>query len=251
MTLASAIKPGEVPGEVAATPTRIPPDLSLALEKGSIRLEEARRDMLIASVPGKDLVEAVRHIREDLDGRFITSVGADMRSLNGCFRVSQLFALDADKTFLVLYSDVDPAEASIPSITNLIPGANWAEREVRDLIGVTPIGHPDPRRLVLPDDWPNDLYPLRKDFRFDERPPSEPQNKVRINIPPEDASVVPLGPFFPTLEEPVFISLFVHGEEIVGMDYRGFFSHRGIEKLADSELTYQQVPYIAERICGI
>jgi Ni,Fe-hydrogenase III large subunit len=60
-----------------------------------------------------------------------------------------------------------------------------------------------------------------------------------------------LGPFFPTLEEPVFINLFVHGEEIVGMDYRGFYSHRGIEKLADSELTYHQVPHIAERICGI
>lgn len=234
-----------------ATPTRIPPDLSLNLQRGSIHLEEAREDMLIASVPGKDLVDAVKHIHSDLGGRFITSVGADMRQINGMFRVSQLFALDADKTFLVLYSDVDPADANIPSITKIIPGANWAEREVRDLIGVTPLDHPDPRRLVLPDDWPNDLYPLRKDFKVDERPPAAPENKVRINIPPEDASVVPIGPFFPTLEEPVFISLFVHGEQIVGMDYRGFYGHRGVEKLADSDLTYQQVPFLAERICGI
>jgi hypothetical protein len=116
---------------------------------------------------------------------------------------------------------------------------------------VEPLGHPDLRRLVLPDDWPNNLYPLRKDFKVDERPPAEPQNKVRINIPPKDASVLPIGPFFPTLEEPVLINLYVHGEEIVGMDYRGFFGHRGVEKLGDSDLTYQQVPFLAERICGI
>jgi Ni,Fe-hydrogenase III large subunit len=35
------------------------------------------------------------------------------------------------------------------------------------------------------------------------------------------------------------------------MDYRGFYNHRGVEKLGDSELTYQQVPFLAERICGI
>jgi len=230
---------------------RIPPDLSLNLQKGGIQLEELREDMLIASVPKEMLLEAVRHIRDDLGGRFITSCGADMRTLVGCYRVSQLFALDADKTFLVLYSDIDPADPTISTITELIPGANWAEREVRDLIGVTPLGHPDLRRLVLPDDWPDNLYPLRRDFKVDERPPASPENKVRINIPPEDASVLPIGPFFPTLEEPVFINLFVHGEEIVGMDYRGFYGHRGVEKLGDSDLTYQQVPYLAERICGI
>ena len=230
---------------------RIPPDLSLNLQKGGIKLEEMREDMLIASVPKEALVEAVKHIRDDLGGRFITSCGMDMRRLHDGYRISQLFALDADKTFLVLYSDVNPADPTIPTITGLIPGANWAEREVRDLIGVEPVGHPDPRRLVLPDDWPDNLYPLRKDFKVDQRPPAAPQNKVRINLPPKDASVLPIGPFFPTLEEPVLINLYVHGEEIVGMDYRGFFGHRGVEKLGDSDLTYQQVPFLAERICGI
>ena len=226
-------------------------DMQKKLQAQNIHLKEVRDDMLIANVSSADLQDTVRYIRDMLKGRLITSVGTDCRQLTGCYEVSQLFALDAEKLFLVLTTDVDPAHVSIPSITWLIPGANWAEREVRDLIGVEPIGHPDPRRLVLPDDWPEDLYPLRKDFRFDERPPSRPQKKVVLKVPPPDTSVFPIGPFFPTLEEPVFINLFVHGEEIVGMDYRGFFAHRGIEKLGDAELTYQQVPAIAERICGI
>jgi formate hydrogenlyase subunit 5 len=43
----------------------------------------------------------------------------------------------------------------------------------------------------------------------------------------------------------------VDGETVVGSDYRGFYNHRGIEKLGCSELTYNQIPFIAERICGI
>ncbi len=231
--------------------TTISQDLQDRLRSPYLRIEELRGDMVIASAAPSDLVPAVRFIRDRLGGRFITSAGADTRPLTGMYQVTQLFALDKDKTFLALNVEVDPARASIPSFTEIIPGANWAEREVYDMIGVEAAGHPDPRRLVLPDDWPNNVYPLRKDFKVDERPPAAPGNKVRLNLPPKDASVLPIGPFFPTLEEPVFINLFVHGEEIVGMDYRGFYGHRGVEKLADAELTYQQVPYIAERICGI
>ncbi len=235
----------------AAAHTLTPSELRINLINGSIKFEDFNHDVLIASVPREGLVEAVRHIRDDLGGRFITSAGTDMRPLNGAFRINQLFALDSDRQFLVLFTDIDPEQAEIPTITGLIPGAGWAEREVRDLIGVTPVGNPDLRRLVVPDDWPEDLHPLRRDFRVDERPPAVPENKVRMNKAPADASVLPLGPFFPTLEEPVFINLFVHGEEIVGMDYRGFYNHRGVEKLGDSELTYHQIPYLAERICGI
>jgi len=44
------------------------------------------------------------------------------------------------------------------------------ERELLDLLGITPRGHPDPRRLVLPDDWPGG-YPLRKDWKPSQEEP--------------------------------------------------------------------------------
>jgi Ni,Fe-hydrogenase III large subunit len=53
------------------------------------------------------------------------------------------------------------------------------------------------------------------------------------------------------LKEPAYFRLFVEGEQVVGCDYRGFYVHRGIEKLGDSVLTYNQIPFLAERICGI
>jgi len=50
----------------------------------------------------------------------------------------------------------------------LVPGAILYEREVHDLLGVVFDGHPDLSRLILPEDWPEDVYPLRKEYSPEE-----------------------------------------------------------------------------------
>lgn len=219
--------------------------------KDEIKIETSEPGLIRATVKPENLVNVVQQLLDQHRARFVTSAGMDKREVSGSYEVANIFALDPEKVFLVLHTPVDASCPEIPSFTPLIPGANWAEREVKDMIGVVPSGHPDPRRLILPDDWPEGVHPLRRDFRFDEKPVAIPNARPDVNRPPEGSSMLPIGPFFPTLEEPTFLNLFVEGEKIVGMDYRGFFNHRGVEKLADSALTYNQVPFLAERICGI
>ena len=54
------------------------------------------------------------------------------------------------------------ADAHIATVSGVWPAANWLEREVWDLFGIAFDGHPDPRRLLMPEDWEG--YPLRKDY---------------------------------------------------------------------------------------
>jgi len=62
--------------------------------------------------------------------------------------------------------------------------------------------------------------------------------------------IVPLGPFHPLLEEAEHFKLTVEGERVVDIDMRVGYMHRGIEKLSESK-TFDQVPFLVERICGI
>jgi Ni,Fe-hydrogenase III component G len=64
----------------------------------------------------------------------------------------------------------DRTTPHLPSICAVIPGAILYERELQDMFGIVVDNIPDPRRLVLPDDWPEQNFPLRKDWKF-ERPP--------------------------------------------------------------------------------
>lgn len=63
-------------------------------------------------------------------------------------------------------------------------------------------------------------------------------------------SVLPIGPFHPLQEEPECYQLFVDGERVVDMDLRISYNHRGIEELS-TRRTFDQVPYLVERVCGI
>ncbi len=204
----------------------------------------------VTVAPG-ELPDAATFLDTGLDARFVISAGTDLRHIGSGFRVDHIFSQDARKTWIVLRAYADSDDPAVASITPLVPAAAWAEREFQDLLGIRADGHPDPRRLVLADDWPAGVHPLRRDVPHNFRP--EPAENVAppLAAPPGNAVTIPIGPFFPVLEEPAFLKVFADGEEVVGLDYRGFFNHRGIEKLGDSRLTYNEIPFIAERICGI
>lgn len=213
--------------------------------------QEHVKGQFVATIPRDSLPAVTCYAIRQLGARFVISVATDCRPKSGDFSVSYILAFDEQREFLILHSHVPADDLKVWSITPDIPAANWSEREARDLLGIVPEGHPDLRRLVLPDDFPEHVHPLQREFEYNELFPHEPGNAPPRKEAPEGTTVVPLGPFYPTLEEPACFRLFLDGERVVGSDYRGFYNHRAVEKLADSELNYNQVPFVAQQICGI
>ncbi len=89
-------------------------------------------------------------------------------------------ALETDDTFEVLYHFSydqlgivitakvivrDKENPAIDSITSFITGAEWTERELHDLYGIHVNNHPRLERLILADDWPEGVYPMRKEVK--------------------------------------------------------------------------------------
>jgi Ni,Fe-hydrogenase III large subunit/Ni,Fe-hydrogenase III component G len=207
---------------------------------------------LFVFVETSALKAVCRHVFRVMDARYVTSIGADDRPFSGTFLVAHNFAFDRDHLLCSILAHIPPDHPQVESISDVVPAANWAEREMRDLVGIELTGHPYPKRLVLPDGWPDGLHPLRKDVPWNVAPDDfDAEREFKFDDPPEGCTVVPFGPFHPTLDEPAHFRLYVEGERVRGCEYRGFMVHRGIEKLAESVLGYNDIPVMAERICGI
>ncbi|MCK7478174.1 MAG: NADH-quinone oxidoreductase subunit C [Candidatus Moduliflexus flocculans] len=152
---------------------------------------------------------------------------------------------------MVLRTSAPASDPTFDSITPDIPNAGWSEREYQDLLGMRFTGHPKPKRLILADDWPAGIYPLRKEVPYDLEPPAAEDVAYQLDEAPPGTTIVPIGPFHASLHEPEHFAVYVDGETIKGCDYRGFMTHRGIEKLCQTQVSYNEVPFVAERICGI
>lgn len=111
------------------------------------------------------LPDICRFLRDDpeLSCRFLSDiVGIDQLGRREP-RFEVVYNLYSFRTFTRLFLKVRVNEGEvIPSVTSVYPGANFPEREVYDMFGIVFEGHPDLRRILMPDDWVG--HPLRKDF---------------------------------------------------------------------------------------
>lgn len=212
-------------------------------------------DQVTVTVKTGALPEVVEWLYYDQGGWLSVLFGNDERALNDNFAVYYVLSMEGIvKSWVVVRALVDPVSQEFPSVTPRVPAAVWGEREIRDMYGLRPVGLPDERRLVLPDDWPEDLHPLRKDtMGYNQRPAptSDTETYTFVNDASGESRVVPLGPLHITSDEPGHFRLFVDGEDIVDADYRMFYVHRGMEKVAETRMGYDEVTFLADRVCGI
>ncbi len=154
-----------------------------------------------------------------------------------------------DCRYLVLRAAIDLDDTAFPSMAAEVPALNWQEREIQDWFGLEALGHPNPRRVALHDNWP-DVHPLRKDFSIDTvLPPFEGEQHVYRPTLGEGVFQIPVGPVHAGIIEPGHFSFAVAGEPILYLQLRMFYVHKGIEKRFE-QLTADRAVFLAESVSG-
>lgn len=173
---------------------------------------------------------------------------SDERVENGCFKIWYVFAIPKENVFIIPFIQLKNTK-EFPSITSLVHEAWKYERKIKTFFGLTPIGHPDLRPLILHENWPTDVFPLRKDFDWQSRP-NDAHGKYQFHkVEGEGIYEISVGPIHAGIIEPGHFRFSVAGEEIMLLEPRLGFTHKGSEKLFEV-LALNQKVRLSEKISG-
>ena len=129
-----------------------------AMYKGELITSPERIFIMVDAV---DIVAVSRIMFIDLECRLSTVTGRDSPTH---FELNYHWAFDKAGCVVTVRAAVDRVNPVIDSIAPLFTGAEWIEREMWELLGITFKHHPDMRHLLLMDEWPEGYYPLRRDY---------------------------------------------------------------------------------------
>jgi len=180
----------------------------------------------------------------------------DERGKDGFFRIYVVFSVPGKDAFTIIVLPLKENDPLFPSLTAAIPAAHWYEREIRDLFGLIPEGHPDLRRLVFHEAFPADGHPLRKDWTISDEEKKEWGEGRKVNVPHPFLEVsgegivqIPVGPVHAGVIEPGHFRFSAIGETIFYLEPRLFYTHKGTEKHFES-FSFVDGVRLAERVSG-
>ena len=183
------------------------------------------------------------------NGRLAGVFAEDARAQSANFLLYYVYALRSAHGFFILRVPVPADAPQFTSLANAIPAVDWQEREIQDLFGLKLLGHPNPRRCALHDDWPA-VHPLRKDFDLRAKlPPFSGERHKFRTVEGEGVFQVPVGPVHAGIIEPGHFLFSVAGEPVLYLQLRMFYTHKGTEKLFE-HLPVTHGVRLAESISG-
>ena len=143
---------------------KLEPIVQALQENFQVNFEEFRGEIHVF-VGAKDIITALTLLRDKYDFELLSAMTAIdyWPQLSPRFHVIYQLTSLARNLSLQLRVPLEDGEPHLPTATGLYEVANWRERELRDMFGIVPEGHPDLRILLLPEGW-EDKHPLRKDF---------------------------------------------------------------------------------------
>ncbi len=229
----------------------------------------AFRDETTVTIRPADVVAVGRFLRDEPDlkyGFLVDVCGVDRLAMGREPRfavVYNLYSLEHRHRLRLKAPLADDGDMpACPSVVEVWPTANWLEREVFDLMGIRFTGHPDLRRLIMPDDWVG--HPLRKDYSLTTEPVAfsatahvpevaaqgrqimeapSPPSSLPPGVDPEKHTILNMGPQHPSTHGVLRVVLELDGETIVSAHPDVGHLHSGIEKTAEHKTYHQVLPY--------
>lgn len=139
--------------------------LQQLLKEDMLEAKVPRDRRVFVSIKSEALKKAVGFLVSELELKHLSTItGSDLgEELELIYHLACKGAIE-----LSIRITIPESHPVVPTITDLIQGAVLYEREVHDMLGVVFEGHPDLSPLILPEGWPQDVYPLRKEEKFED-----------------------------------------------------------------------------------
>ena len=221
---------------------------------------EISGNLAIFPVPVLSIQEVVADLCANKKLPLMLITATDERESSGCFKVWYVFGVPRQNIYIAPFIELK-GTIQFPSVAGIIHEAINHERKIKTFFGLTPKGNPDTRPIILHDQWPKNAFPLRKDFPWQENPaktfaaavsgvPSEGGKKYPFQkVDGARIYEIPVGPIHAGIIEPGHFRFSVAGEEIMLLEARLGFVHKGAEKLFET-LALSDKLRLSEKISG-
>ena len=180
-------------------------------------------------------------------GKLVALWGSDelARDAGYALHVSLVTALG----MLCLTLPLSAERPSYPKISDLFPCANRMQRAAADMLGLHASGGNDRRKWLRHRSWPNSVHPLRKNFDGNTVFPTETDTYPFVQVTGDGVHEIPVGPVHAGTIEPGHFRFSIIGERVLRLEQRLGYTHKGIEKLAET-MNLGQAAKLAGRVSG-
>ncbi len=214
---------------------------------------EAREDDTLApstvmcvAVPRPRFAEAAAALKREY-ALLAAEWASDETAFNRGFTIHACYR--REREYLIVKTEVPVNDPTFPSLTKKFVAAYRFERQIQSLMGLTPVGIPDQRPWIKHEDWPADAWPLRKSFPGSKKLERVPGEYRWIRAEGEGVYEIAVGPVHAGIIEPGHFRFQAMGEDILNLEERLGYVHKGIEKRFEA-LTWQDASRLAGRVSG-
>src|SRR3972149_3619829 len=223
-------------------------DNILALFENEARKDESQYPATVPlyQFPRERFTEAAKAMKTS-GARLVAEWAADETPFGRGFGIYACYAKDSEYLIVKTYTHIE--DPTFPSLTKKFVPAYRFERQMRSLMGVIPLGHPDSRPWIKHEDWPENVYPLRKSFNIS-KPISKSDGEYQwIRAEGEGVYEIPVGPVHAGIIEPGHFRFQAVGEDILNLEEKLGYAHKGIEKRFES-ISWEEGAKLAGRVSG-